>query len=530
MREPGPLIGDLPASLAAPLVAAARRLALQRTADAAAWSVVAAAAALTTALAARHLSGPGAAEPLSPGWPLAAAAAVLLAGLAATLLHARRSRPTLAEVARLADRRYGLDEELATALEAARGAEDGRAPSPVALALLRSATRHAARIRPEEVVPTRLPRAVRFLPLALVPCLALAFVPTRAPAPADAFRSASRAILGADPANPAAGVLAAAGFFGNAAAELDDAYLAAVASAMRALGERVAAGEVDRAEAESELARLLEHAERASSAAESALATSAADGAPNAGEVAPGESPPGEELAAAGSPAPGTAPEAPPVPGQGRMPSGNPSARPPDPGKAPAEDTPQRRLGVDAAVAEVIAAREGPKAEQQAGDGGDADAAYGEAEPRPGNAEAGVMVEDAPLAALQTEPAPGQPGTPAATPDTPAGAAAQPREEEYGEIDLYAEYYADLLEYMVDLNHIPLSMRTAAGGTEAAVELPPEARRGAATIRDAAAAAVAWRRSDEEPYDPGDIALRYRAIASRYFRSLTELPEPGPAE
>ncbi len=129
----------------------------------AAWGL--AAAVLPVLL--RSLIGP---------WALPLAAGVVALGLLAGIVYGLLLRAPAADVARLADRRFGLHDRLATALELTRAREAG----PLAAAVVRDAARRVAGLELGRAVPWRWPRELRLLP---VPVLALAALPYLPPLP-----------------------------------------------------------------------------------------------------------------------------------------------------------------------------------------------------------------------------------------------------------------------------------------------------------------------------------------------------------
>jgi len=110
--------------------------------------------------------------PLGPRAVLAAGALLLagalLGGVWGALKHTSR-----ADAARLADRAFGLEDRVATALEW------GERPDRTSLvaALVADATARVERLEPRQIVRRILPREARFLPVPLVAALALTLAP-----------------------------------------------------------------------------------------------------------------------------------------------------------------------------------------------------------------------------------------------------------------------------------------------------------------------------------------------------------------
>jgi hypothetical protein len=109
-------------------------------------------------------------------WALPAAGAIAGAGLVGGLLYGLLLRVPAADAARLADRAFGLEDRLATALELAGGRDRG----PLAGSAIRDAAQRIAALELRGAVRWRWPREVRFLP---VPVLALAVLPYLPPLP-----------------------------------------------------------------------------------------------------------------------------------------------------------------------------------------------------------------------------------------------------------------------------------------------------------------------------------------------------------
>ncbi|HEV8672497.1 MAG TPA: hypothetical protein VGX21_00505 [Methylomirabilota bacterium] len=107
---------------------------------------------------------------------LPVAGGLVLAGLLGGVLYGLLLRVPAADVARLADRTFGLHDRLATALELLGGREGGSLGPFV----IRDAIARAPGLDLRKAVPWRWPREVRFLP---VPMLALVVLPYLPPLP-----------------------------------------------------------------------------------------------------------------------------------------------------------------------------------------------------------------------------------------------------------------------------------------------------------------------------------------------------------
>jgi hypothetical protein len=106
-------------------------------------------------------------------WALPAACSMLLLGGIAGALYGLFLALPAGEAARLADRGYGLEERVATALE--WGRREDRAP--VVDALVRDAVARVSALKPKRVVASVVPREAKLLPLPLAIGLVLAVAP-----------------------------------------------------------------------------------------------------------------------------------------------------------------------------------------------------------------------------------------------------------------------------------------------------------------------------------------------------------------
>jgi hypothetical protein len=102
-----------------------------------------------------------------------AAAGLLVLGSIVGALYGMLMKVPVADAARLTDRGYGLQERVSTALEWGGRDDAGRLTE----AQVDDASRHAARVSRRRVIPRRLPREARLIPIPLVLGLALAIAP-----------------------------------------------------------------------------------------------------------------------------------------------------------------------------------------------------------------------------------------------------------------------------------------------------------------------------------------------------------------
>jgi len=97
-------------------------------------------------------------------WSYAGAALLLLAGAAAGALYGLLLKLPAGEVARLADRGYGLQERISTALEWA----DRPDRTPIVDALIADTTTRAGQVGARRIIPRRIPRQARLVPIPLL--------------------------------------------------------------------------------------------------------------------------------------------------------------------------------------------------------------------------------------------------------------------------------------------------------------------------------------------------------------------------
>jgi hypothetical protein len=249
------------------------RLILNRSVEGTAWAILAGLGAFAMLRIGAYLA---------PVWPWfesipreAAgpfATAVLLASLVAVAVRVRTGRPDLLYMARHADRRFGLDERLATALEFGMGESRASASSPVLPHLFRDAAGCADRVNPKTLVPFTTPRAVRYIVPVAVVVLALDVAPPVSTAAVASVTTAPAWQAGAVE-ELADGMVETAALLRLEAERRENEYLKAVAAAL----ERLALEVLERGSADDgvgeELARLVAHAEHALRTESSAPAT-----------------------------------------------------------------------------------------------------------------------------------------------------------------------------------------------------------------------------------------------------------------
>jgi hypothetical protein len=249
------------------LEASRLRLDLVRALEGVSWSALAAAVAfgglrLVGLVGARW----AAVDFLSAGVAWAAAGGVLLAGLAATAVRVGRSRTSLLAVARRADRRFGLDERLSTAVEFGmlEGADGSRPapPSPVLSALYRDVAERAVRVTPEALVPFTTPRATRYLVAVALAVLAFEIAVPRPGAGPGAPRS-TQAEIAEDRAATVDFLLETAALLRREADARSNDYLRVVATALESLALDIVEDRLSGEAMGEALARLAAHAELA---------------------------------------------------------------------------------------------------------------------------------------------------------------------------------------------------------------------------------------------------------------------------
>ncbi|MCI0548494.1 MAG: hypothetical protein L0027_14560, partial [Candidatus Rokubacteria bacterium] len=106
-------------------------------------------------------------------WSYAGAAILLIAGAGAGALRGFLLKLPPAEAARLADRGYALQDRVSTALE--WGERPDR--TPIVDALVADAAARAEQLGARRIIPRRVPREAKFVPLPLLLGLVLAAAP-----------------------------------------------------------------------------------------------------------------------------------------------------------------------------------------------------------------------------------------------------------------------------------------------------------------------------------------------------------------
>lgn len=194
---------------------------------------------------------------------------VVAGGLAVTVLVTFLVAPDLPALARAADRAFGLQERLSTALEVAAILRPDAAPDPVRAALLVDAERRTGAVDPRKLVRLTLPRIVWAVPALLVAAILLQVVPPgalgRGAPGASAGRNASDdgAQSRQQAAETAANLRVIAEILDQDAAQRSDPYLHTIARTLERLSTEVAQSTMDRRLLASELDRLLAHAQQA---------------------------------------------------------------------------------------------------------------------------------------------------------------------------------------------------------------------------------------------------------------------------
>ena len=116
------------------------------------------------------------------GWAVPLGAGAVLAGTIGGLIYGLFRRVPTLEAAHLADRAFGLDDRVATALEYARRPD----ASPLVTALVADAVAHVQGLKAKQIARRVVPREARFLPVPVVAALALALAPA-VPLPSGRF-------------------------------------------------------------------------------------------------------------------------------------------------------------------------------------------------------------------------------------------------------------------------------------------------------------------------------------------------------
>jgi hypothetical protein len=201
--------------------------------------------------------------------PLALSALVFGGALAVAVLWILLRAPSLADLARMADRKCALRERLSTALEVDGNLQSTLGSDLVRAALLADAERHAGAVDPRGLFSLSLPRAAWLVPALLVIAILLQVVPpdafSRAAPVASPARDAADAgtLSGQQAADMAANLRRIAEILDQDAAQRSDPYLRTIARALERLSTEVARTTPDRRQLAGELDRLLAHTQQA---------------------------------------------------------------------------------------------------------------------------------------------------------------------------------------------------------------------------------------------------------------------------
>ena len=215
------------------------------------------------------VSGPLAlpfAQPLSLLWLCLTvfAGGLALAGVLTFLLI-----PDVTTLARAAERRFGLQERLSTALEVEADTQPHAARDPVRAALLADAERHAAAIDPRQIVRVQLPRSGWAIPVLVVATVLLQLVPPDAVGLAALRGSSSVAarddadLSGQQAADVAANLRRIAELLGKDADDRSDQYLRSIARTLERLSLDVQGAAIDQRLLTGKLQNLVTHARQA---------------------------------------------------------------------------------------------------------------------------------------------------------------------------------------------------------------------------------------------------------------------------
>jgi hypothetical protein len=125
-------------------------------------------------------------------WALSAAAAIVVAGALGGIGYGWSRRVGPLDAAQIADRAFGLEDRVTTALEYASRPDR----SPIADRLIEDAAARVERLTPRQIVRRVIPREARLLPLPLAVAVVLALVP---PVPVPSGRFFERIARQAEP-------------------------------------------------------------------------------------------------------------------------------------------------------------------------------------------------------------------------------------------------------------------------------------------------------------------------------------------
>jgi hypothetical protein len=180
--------------------------------------------------------------------------------------------PDVATLARKADRAFGLQERLSTALEVA--ADERSEMGPVRAALLTDAERQAAAIDPRQIVRLDLPRAIWIAPALIAMAAALQLAPPKAFSVTGLQRSTATAgqkdaeLSSRDAAEAASNLRRIAELVEKDAQKRSDPYLRTIAKTLQSLSSDAERPGVDRRVLAGALDRLMAHARQAYSQAQ----------------------------------------------------------------------------------------------------------------------------------------------------------------------------------------------------------------------------------------------------------------------
>jgi hypothetical protein len=412
----------------------------------------------------------------SPTWLLLA----LLVWLALDVPRAVRRAPGVLELARAADRRFGLNERVSTAIELSSSVVPGGAHDELVAAQLADAARHARRIEPRTLVPIPFPRSAWAF-LAVVVLLAGAqFLPaTRSTASA----AAESQQLAPEVREEIVHDLKRAAELLDLDAERNrDPYVRALAQAFEDLARRAEAGLVDDVELQQETAQLTEHAER--------IYGEGVAAARDNREPAPGGSEGGAEVR-----------------------DEEPGAEVP-PGEAAAHRASETRADGSRRLSELVGDLEAVEARWQERRGGQRQLTRAEV------AEFGPYVDAAMVEVLRELQRQRQEARQEQRAGQPAGAAQEANEGPgdaagVGEQPLGSEEGDELPQVEGRTEDLLLPGEGREGGDRIRTELPPEAR--LAEVADEVRAAGSWEPGREAELRRDLLAPHHRTIVSRYF-------------
>lgn len=181
-----------------------------------------------------------------------------LLGLLGLLAYLLRTAPTLAQIARQADRHFALHERLSTALEVVQQSPKDHVHASIYSALADDAAAKAELVNPRELFGLRLPRPLLYALGAGLLAYGLQFAPTLAPKPAAQ-------VPGLTPEEQAATLTQLsrlAQVIGRDAERNNDPYLQATVRSIERLKSDLQAGQLSAPMTQQEIARLSEQIEK----------------------------------------------------------------------------------------------------------------------------------------------------------------------------------------------------------------------------------------------------------------------------